>query len=247
MAACGPGVERVAEEAVALFPEVRSEIVTSDTIAGPGEAADFIARIEKREIDLLIGTQIIAKGHHFPLLTLVGVIDADLGLAGGDLRAAERTYQLLHQVAGRAGRARHPGRVLLQTYMPEHPVMAALATGGREAFLAREAEAREQHGQPPAGRLAAIILSGRNEASVAATARALARIARGALPADGGIEVLGPAPAAMTLLRGRYRYRLLIKCARAVLPQPWLRHWLATLDAPSRVTLRVDVDPYSFL
>ena len=247
MAACGPGVERVAEEAAALFPEVRSEIVTSDTIAGPGEAADFIARIEKREIDLLIGTQIIAKGHHFPLLTLVGVIDADLGLAGGDLRAAERTYQLLHQVAGRAGRARHPGRVLLQTYMPEHPVMAALATGGREAFLAREAEAREQHGQPPAGRLAAIILSGRNEASVAATARALARIARRTLPADGGIEVLGPAPAAMALLRGRYRYRLLIKCARAVLPQPWLRRWLADLDAPSRVTLRVDVDPYSFL
>ena len=125
--------------------------------------------------------------------------------------------------------------------------MAALATGGREAFLAREAEAREQHGQPPTGRLAAIILSGRNEASVAATARALARIARGALPADGGIEVLGPAPAAMALLRGRYRYRLLIKCTRAVLPQPWLRRWLATLDAPSRVTLRVDVDPYSFL
>ena len=247
MAACGPGVERVAEEAAALFPKMRSEIVTSDTIARPGEAAEFIARIEKHEIDLLIGTQIIAKGHHFPLLTLVGVIDADLGLAGGDLRAAERTYQLLHQVAGRAGRARHPGRVLLQTYMPEHPVMAALATGGREAFLAREAEAREQHGQPPAGRLAAIILSGRNEASVAATARALARIARGALPADGGIEVLGPAPAAMALLRGRYRYRLLIKCTRAVLPQPWLRRWLATLDVPSRVTLRVDVDPYSFL
>jgi len=247
MAACGPGVERVAEEAAALFPDVRSEIVTSDTVAGPGEAANFIARIEKREIDLLIGTQIIAKGHHFPLLTLVGVIDADLGLAGGDLRAAERTYQLLHQVAGRAGRAKHSGRVLLQTYMPEHPVMAALSTGEREAFLAREAEAREEHGQPPAGRLAAIILSGRNEAAVAATARALTRIARAALPEDGGIEIFGPAPAAMALLRGRYRYRLLIKCARATLPQPWLRRWLAELDAPSRVTLRVDVDPYSFL
>ena len=129
MAACGPGVERVAEEAAALFPEMRSEIVTSDTIAGPGEAAKFIARIENCEIDLLIGTQIIAKGHHFPMLTLVGVIDADLGLAGGDLRAAERTYQLLHQVAGRAGRARHPGRVLLQTYMPEHSVMEMLNSG----------------------------------------------------------------------------------------------------------------------
>jgi primosomal protein N' (replication factor Y) len=246
MAACGPGVERVAEEAAALFPDIRSEIVTSDTVAGPGEAADFIARIEKREVDLVIGTQIIAKGHHFPLLTLVGVIDADLGLAGGDLRAAERTYQLLHQVAGRAGRARHPGRVLLQTYMPEHPVMAALSSGGREAFLKRESEAREAHGQPPAGRLAAVILSGRNEASVAQTARALARIARSALPAEGGMEVLGPAPAPLALLRGRYRYRLLIKCRRALLPQPWLRRWLAALDAPSRVTLRVDIDPYSF-
>ncbi len=247
MAACGPGVERVAEEAAALFPEARSEIVTSDTVAGPGQAAEFIARIEKREIDLLIGTQIIAKGHHFPLLTLVGVIDADLGLAGGDLRAAERTHQLLHQVAGRAGRARHAGRVLLQTYMPEHPVMAALSSGARDAFLKREAEARESHGQPPAGRLAAIILSGRHEASVAGTARALARIARGALPKEGGIEVWGPAPAPLALLRGRYRYRLLIKCARSQLPQPWLRHWLARLDAPSRVSLRVDVDPYSFL
>ncbi|MBR46556.1 MAG: primosomal protein N' [Rhodospirillaceae bacterium] len=246
MAACGPGVERVAEEAAALFPDIRSEIVTSDTVAGPGEAADFIARIEKREIDLVIGTQIIAKGHHFPLLTLVGVVDSDLGLAGGDLRAAERTYQLLHQVAGRAGRAHHAGRVLLQTYMPEHPVMAALSSGEREAFLKREAEARESHGQPPDGRLAAVILSGRNEASVANTARALARIARGDLPAEGGMEVLGPAPAPLALLRGRYRYRLLVKCTRALLPQPWLRRWLAALNAPSRVSLRVDVDPYSF-
>ncbi|MBT3928715.1 MAG: primosomal protein N' [Rhodospirillaceae bacterium] len=247
LAACGPGVERVAEEAAALFPKARSEIVTSDTVAGPEQAAGFISRIEKHEVDLLIGTQIIAKGHHFPMLTLVGVIDADLGLVGGDLRAAERTYQLLHQVAGRAGRAQHAGRVLLQTYMPEHPVMAALCSGEREAFLAREAEARENHGQPPAGRLAAVILSGRNEASVAGTARALARIARNSLPRDSGIEILGPAPAALMLLRGRYRYRLLIKCARATLPQPWLRSWLAELDAPSRVTLRVDVDPYSFL
>jgi len=247
LAACGPGVERVAEEAAKLFPGARSEIVTSDTIAGPGQAVNFIERIEKREIDLLIGTQIIAKGHHFPLLTLVGVIDADLGLAGGDLRAAERTYQLLHQVAGRAGREKLAGRVLLQTYMPEHPVMAALCSGGREAFLAREAEAREQHGQPPAGRLAAVILSGRNEAGVAAAAGALARIARKSLPPASGIEILGPAPAPLALLRGRYRYRLLVKCTRAVLPQPWLRKWLAELNPPARVRLRVDVDPYSFL
>ncbi len=246
MAACGPGVERVAEEAAALFPNITSEIVTSDTVAGPGEAADFISRIEKCEIDLIIGTQIIAKGHHFPQLTLVGVVDADLGLAGGDLRAAERTYQLLHQVAGRAGRAHHAGRVLLQTYMPDHPVMAALSSGERDSFLAREAEARELHGQPPTGRLAAVILSGRNEASVANTARTLARIARGNLPARDGMEVLGPAPAPLALLSGQYRYRVLVKCSRAHLPQPWLRRWLAALDAPSGVSLRVDVDPYSF-
>ncbi len=125
--------------------------------------------------------------------------------------------------------------------------MAALCSGEREAFLAREAEAREQHGQPPAGRLAAVIISGRNEASVAGTARMLARIARNSVARDGSIDILGPAPAPLALLRGRYRYRLLIKCARAVLPQPWLRSWLAELDAPSRITLRVDVDPYSFL
>jgi primosomal protein N' (replication factor Y) len=247
MAACGPGVERVAEEAAELFPNLRSEIVTSDTIAGPEQAAAFIARIVNHEVDLLIGTQIIAKGHHFPLLTLVGVIDADLGLAGGDLRAAERTYQLLHQVAGRAGRAQHAGKVLLQTYMPEHPVMAALCSGERQAFLAREAEARQQHGQPPVGRLAAVILSGHNEKMVANSARALARIARKSLPKNSDIDVLGPAPAPLSLLRGRYRYRLLIKCSRAVLPQPWLQSWLAELDAPSQVTVRVDVDPYSFL
>jgi len=246
MAACGPGVERVAEEAMALFPKITSEIVTSDTVAGPGEAANFIARIEKCEIDLVIGTQIIAKGHHFPLLTLVGVVDADLGLAGGDLRAAERTYQLLHQVGGRAGRAHHAGRVLLQTYMPDHPVMTALFSGERDAFLAREMEAREIHDQPPAGRLVAVILSGQNETLVANTARALAQIARSDLPAEGGMNVFGPAPAPLALLRGHYRYRVLVKCSRAHLPQPWLRRWLTALDAPSRVSLRVDVDPYSF-
>jgi len=246
MAACGPGVERVAEEATALFPDITSEIVTSDTVAGPGDAANFIARIERFEIDLVIGTQIIAKGHHFPLLTLVGVVDADLGLAGGDLRAAERTYQLLQQVGGRAGRAHHAGRMLLQTFIPDHPVMAALSSGERDAFLAREAEARELHGQPPSGRLAAVILSGRNEASVVNTARALARIARGNMPGKDAMEILGPAPAPLALLRGHYRYRLLVKCNRAHLPQPWLRRWLDALDAPSRVSVRVDVDPYNF-
>ena len=149
LAACGPGVERLAEEVAALLPAARTAIMTSDTITGPLAAAELIRRVQDHEIDLLIGTQIVAKGHHFPMLTLVGVVDADLGLHGGDLRAAERTYQLLHQVAGRAGRAERPGRVLLQTYVPEHPVMQALVAGDRDALPAR---ARPRTAAPPACR-----------------------------------------------------------------------------------------------
>src|SRR6201990_2623698 len=141
-AACGPGVERLAEEAAVLFPEARRMIITSDTVGGPRQTTELIRMVTEREVDLIIGTQIIAKGHHFPHLTLVGVVDADLGLSGGDLRAAERTYQLLHQVAGRAGRAEAPGRVLLQTFSPEHPVMQALIEGDLAAFMAREAAQR---------------------------------------------------------------------------------------------------------
>ena len=140
--------------------------MTSDAVRGPEAATELIARIEAHEVDILIGTQMVAKGHHFPSLTLVGVVDADLGLSGGDLRAAERTYQLLHQVAGRAGRGELPGRVLLQTYMPEHPVMAALIDAERDAFLDREAAARQAGGWPPFGRLAALIVSGRDGRAV---------------------------------------------------------------------------------
>ena len=165
-AVCGPGVERIAEEATSLYPAAKIEIITSDTISGPESASAFVERMANREIDLLVGTQIVAKGHHFPLLTLVGVVDADLGLAGGDLRAGERTYQLLHQVAGRAGRAGHPGRVLLQTYMPEHPVMRALVGWDRDGFLAAEADERQRLGLPPFGRLAALILAGPDERQV---------------------------------------------------------------------------------
>jgi primosomal protein N' (replication factor Y) len=217
--------------------------MTSDTITGPLAAAELIRRVEEHAVDLLIGTQMIAKGHHFPMLTLVGVVDADLGLHGGDLRAAERTYQLLHQVAGRAGRADRPGRVLLQTYEPKHPVMQALVAGDREQFLASEAEDRRAAGMPPFGRLAALILSGPDAAAVDNIAQTLGRTA----PRGDGIEVLGPAPAPLAVLRGRHRRRFLLKCRRDIAPQPLLRRWVGPVMLPGSVRLQIDIDPYSFL
>jgi len=243
LAACGPGVERLAEEAAALFPQARLAVMASDTITGPSAAAALLAAVAAREIDLLIGTQVVAKGHHFPYLTLVGVVDADLGLFGGDLRAAERTYQLLHQVAGRAGRAEHAGRVLIQTVEPEHPVMQALASGERDRFLDLEIETRAQAGLPPFGRLAAIILSDPDPDRLDAVCRALARAA----PREDGIDVLGPAPAPLAILRGRHRRRFLLKAGRGVRPQPFVRRWLAAIRLPSQTRLQIDIDPYSFL
>ncbi len=239
---CGPGVERIAEEASALFPEARVEIMASDTVAGVGGAADFVQRVTAREVDVLIGTQIVAKGHHFPWLTLVGVIDADLGLEGGDLRAGERTHQLLAQVAGRAGRAERPGRVMLQTFQPDHPVIRALAANDRDGFIAEEAEQRRAAGMPPFGRLAAVIVSGANADRVDTLCRALARAA----PDDPGLSVLGPAPAPMALLRGRHRRRFLVKAPRTVALQTALRDWLARVPADGAVRVQIDVDPYSF-
>jgi primosomal protein N' (replication factor Y) len=243
LAACGPGVERLSEEVAALLPAAQTAMMTSDTITGPLAAAEFIRRVQDHEVDLLIGTQMIAKGHHFPMLTLVGVVDADLGLHGGDLRATERTYQLLHQVAGRAGRADRPGRVLLQTYEPTHPVMQALVAGDRDRFLASEAEDRRSAGMPPFGRLAAVILAGPDAETVEGVARTLARTA----PRGDGIEVLGPAPAPLAILRGRHRRRFLLKCRRDIAPQPLLRQWLAPVKLPGSVRLQIDIDPYSFL
>ncbi len=243
MAACGPGVERLVEEVSVFLPEARIGLMTSDTIRGPGSAADLVSRVQNHEIDVLVGTQLVAKGHHFPLLTLVGIVDADLGLNGGDLRAAERTYQILHQVSGRAGRAERPGRVLLQTYQPEHPVMRALAEGDRDNFLSEEARLREAGVWPPFGRLAALILSGRAAEKVEATARSLARVA----PNNPAIRVLGPAPAPLSIMRGRHRWRLLVKTTRSVNIQNILREWLAQVKIPSSVRLKVDIDPYSFL
>jgi primosomal protein N' (replication factor Y) len=243
LAACGPGVERLAEEVEATFPGIRYEVASSDTLQGPNAAAALVRRIENREIDLVIGTQIVAKGYHFPMLTLVGVIDADLGLSGGDLRAAERTYQLLYQVAGRAGRAERPGRVLMQTYQPGHPVMAALISGSRDQFLSAEIEAREAARMPPFGRLAAVIVSGRDAEAVDRTANDLGRQA----PRGAGLEVLGPAPAPFALLRGRHRRRLLLKARKDINVQAVIRRWLGTVRVPSKIRIQIDIDPYSFL
>jgi primosomal protein N' (replication factor Y) len=217
--------------------------MASDTITGPRAAAEFVRAVEAHEIDIVIGTQIVAKGHHFPLLTLVGVVDGDLGLAGGDLRAAERSFQLLYQVAGRAGRADRPGKVLVQTADPDHPVMRALVAGDRDGFLAAEAEARRRAGMPPFGRLAALIVSSGDAGHADGTARALARTA----PSADGVEVLGPAPAPLSLLRGRHRRRLLLKTRRGVDVQRLLRDWLARVPLSGDVRVQVDVDPYSFM
>ncbi|MFQ5346216.1 MAG: primosomal protein N', partial [Rhodothalassiaceae bacterium] len=239
---CGPGVERLAEEVARRWPEARLAVLSSDTAGSPERLRELVARIEAGAIDIVIGTQIVTKGYHFPRLTLVGVIDADLGLRGGDLRAGERTYQQIMQVAGRAGRAAHPGRVLLQTYDPDHPVTAALIAGDEAAFLAREAEARQRAGMPPFGRLAALLLSARREEMVREAANRLAR----AIPRTPGIEVFGPAPAPLARLRGRFRYRFLVKARREVALQAFLRRWLAAVAMPGSVRLRVDVDPQSF-
>ncbi len=241
--ACGPGVERIAEEADRVFPGARWLVVTSDTLMGPKAAEALVNQVRGGEVDLLIGTQIIAKGHHFPMLTCVGVVDADLGLAGGDLRASERTYQVLHQVAGRAGRSERPGRALLQTYDPRSAVISALVAGDRDGFLAEEAAARQQRGLPPFGRLAAIIVSGRDAALVDRVAAALGRAA----PRGEGIDVLGPAPAPLAVLRGRHRRRLLVKATRRQPIQAHIGHWLAQVAVPGTVRVSVDIDPYSFL
>jgi primosomal protein N' (replication factor Y) len=243
LAPIGPGVERITEEAAELFPDARTLVMASDTMPGPHAAAEAAAAIEAREIDLIIGTQIVAKGWHFPHLTLVGVVDADLGLAGGDLRAAERTVQLLHQVAGRAGRAEAPGRVLLQTFSPHHPVMEALIGGNLADFYAREAEARRPGNWPPYGRLAALIVSADTPDAADRVAHDLGRAA----PHGDGVLVLGPAPAPLAILRGRHRRRLLLKTRRDIAVQGLLHEWLAKVTVPRGVRVDVDVDPVSFL
>src|SRR3990170_2630274 len=243
LVACGPGVERIAHEVEELMPEARLAIITSDTLNSPEKAAQFIAEAEAGAIDVIVGTQLVTKGFHFPELTLVGVVDADLGLEGGDLRASERTYQQVAQVAGRAGRGAKPGEVLIQTRHPEASVIAALAAGDRDAFYEAETEARRHAGAPPFGRWAAIIVSSEDEAE----AREAANRIGSTRPNLDDVMILGPAPAPMALLRGRYRYRLLLNARRSAEVQQVIRDWLGALSFPQGVRVAVDVDPYSFV
>lgn len=243
LVACGPGVERIADEVAALFPDARTALVTSDTIWSPARAAEFVRSMEAGEVDIVVGTQLVTKGYHFPNLTLVGVVDADLGLQGGDLRAAERSFQQIQQVAGRAGRGDKPGRVLVQTHDPEAPVIAALVSGDAPGFYAAETEARREAAMPPFGRLAAIIVSAEDQAEAQAVARRIGHAA----PEIEGMAVFGPAPAPLAMLRGRHRQRLLVHAARKLDVQDVIRDWLSGVDWSAKVRVAVDVDPYSFL
>ena len=244
LVACGPGVERVAEEVEERFPDARTAILSSDLIPDIDEMRALLEQITNREIDIIVGTQLVAKGHHFPGLALVGVVDGDLGLAHGDPRAGERTWQLLQQVTGRAGRARIEGRGFIQTYMPEHPVMQAMVSGDRDRFLKSEGEARKKGGLPPYGRLAAIIISSNHTSQAASYARMIAQRA----PRSSKLRVLGPAEAPIFMIRGRARYRLLIKAARDVDIQAYIRQWLDPLPRPKGgLRLTIDIDPHSFM
>jgi primosomal protein N' (replication factor Y) len=241
---CGPGIERIAEEVAERFPDARRVLLSSDLTPSIGDLRETLREIEEREVDVIIGTQLVAKGHHFPGLALVGVVDGDLGLAQADPRAAERTFQLLSQVTGRAGRDAIPGRGLIQTYMPEHPVMQALVSGDRDAFYEREIAARREAGLPPFGRLASLLVSGSSREAAEAHARAAALAA----PAAAKIQVLGPAEAPLSVIRGRHRYRLLVKAAREADLQAYLRLWLSQAPKPKGdIRLVVDIDPYFFL
>ncbi|MDP1027523.1 primosomal protein N' [Sphingomonas sp. KR1UV-12] len=243
LVACGPGVERIADEVALLFPEAKTAVVTSDTIWSPAKAAEFVGRMEAGDIDIVVGTQLVTKGYHFPNLTLVGVVDADLGLEGGDLRAAERTFQQIRQVSGRAGRGEKPGHVMIQTHSPKAQVMRALVTGDADAFYTAETAARRDAGAPPFGRYAAIIVSSEDRACAHETALLVGRSA----PRVEGMAVYGPAPAPLAMLRGRHRYRLLVHARRALDVQDIIRDWLGGLEWSAKARVAVDVDPYSFL
>jgi len=239
----GPGVERVAEDTRALLPGARIAIFSSDTAQTGEETRALVERMADGEIDVLIGTQIVAKGHNFPNLTLVGVVDADSGLKGGDLRAGERTFQLLSQVAGRAGRAERPGRALIQTYDVDNPAMAALAAGDRDGYLEVERSVRAEVGLPPFGRMAAIILSAPSAEGVHAAGMEIAKSA----PNGADIQVFGPAEAPIAILRGRHRRRFLITSPRDVDLSAYMAAWKARLKLPANVRVSIDIEPYSFM
>ena len=244
LVACGPGVERIAEEAAVIWPDRHIVILSSDLIPGVQQLRAELELIASGKADIVIGTQLVAKGHNFPAMTLVGVIDADLGLAHGDLRAGEKVFQTLAQVTGRAGRHRGQGRGLLQTYAPDHPVIGALASGNREGFYTYELEQRNRAGMPPFGRLGAVIVSAEDRGAALAYGRAMAQSA----PREESVRVLGPAEAPLAVLRGRYRFRLLVATPRAFALSPWLRHWISLCPKPTgSIRVQIDVDPVSFV
>ena len=243
LTACGPGVERVAEEVTRRFPTARIGILSSDITSTLNEVSEVIAQMERQEIDIIIGTQILAKGHHFPSLTLVGIVDADLGLMGSDLRASEQTFQLLSQVSGRAGRGDKKCTVFLQTLYPENAVLQALLHNDRAKFIELEKQSRRILKLPPFGKLAAVIISGSNQEQVEKIAVYLGQSA----PNTDMISTLGPAPAPIFMLRGKYRFRLLLKTARSINIQEVLRVWLKRVQIPQGVRVEVDIDPYSFM
>ncbi|WP_055082921.1 primosomal protein N' [Jannaschia donghaensis] len=245
MAAVGPGVERMAEEVTTLFPEARVAILSSDLFGSARSLKAKVEEIARGGADIIVGTQLVAKGHNFPKLTLVGVIDADLGLQGSDLRAAERTFQLMRQVSGRAGRADKPGVALMQTYQPEHPVIRAILSGDEESFLREEADQRRAAGVPPYGRMAGIVISDTDGATAFDVGNALARDITPL--AAIGAEVYGPAPAPIARIRGRHRVRLLVKAPRQAPIQPALADWVGRIILPRSTRLSIDIDPQSFL
>lgn len=242
LTACGPGVERVAEEVKFRFPTARVKILSSDITTNFAEVSQVIHEMEEGNVDILIGTQILAKGHHFPSLTLVGIVDADLGLMGSDLRASERTFQLLSQVSGRAGRGEKKGTVYLQTLYPENAVLKALVENDRAKFLELEKKTRRILKMPPYGKLAAVIVSGVRQEETEKTAIWLGQTA----PNNEFVSTLGPAPAPIFMLRNKFRYRLLLKTAKNIRIQDVLRDWLKRIKIPGRVRVEVDIDPYSF-
>lgn len=244
MAAVGPGVERLAEEAKERFPDAKIEVLSSDMALSGRALKERIHAIAAGEADIIIGTQMVAKGHNFPLLTCVGVIDADLGLQGGDLRAAERTFQLIRQVAGRAGRAEKRGVAFIQTHQPDHPVIQAIMKCEEEAFWRAEAEQRREAGMPPYGRLAGIVISGPDLKVVFDVATALSRNTDGLRQI--GADVFGPAPAPIARVRGNHRVRLLVKAAKTTHIQPTLERWRNSVKSPNNVRISIDIDPQSF-
>jgi primosomal protein N' (replication factor Y) len=242
-AAIGPGVERLEQEAAELFPDKRILVLSSDLVESMERLRQELDDVAEGRFDIVIGTQLVAKGHHFPKLNLVGIVDADLGLGNGDPRAGERTFQLLHQVVGRAGREDGIGIGLLQTHQPEHPVMKALVSGDREAFYKNEIEARERSLYPPFGRLASFVITADDRHAAEAYGRALVSAAS----KDEAVRVLGPAEAPVAVVRGRHRFRVLVKAPRAFDLSNYLRDWIAAAPKPrGGVKFDVDVDPQSF-